>query len=176
MDLRENFTTLGGTEPHDSSWQCKKSHCCCCHGPLALLAMGDSGTSTVLTQYKSMRLRSLRKSERTTARGPSTTQEMNLSLLWGGQYTTSTKMGVVMVYDAFQTFGKKFINKTENYMPSGVLRFGLWLWEWTACRCKNIDLQICSEVIYCESEMAELVYMTKWRGNKPTFLSSAVWM
>ena len=50
--------TLGGTEPHHSSWQCKVSHRCCCHGPLAPLAMGDSGTSTVLTRYDSMRLRS----------------------------------------------------------------------------------------------------------------------
>ena len=58
-------TTLGGTEPHHSSWQCKESlHCC--HGSLASLSMGDSGTSTVLTRYESMRLRSLRQSERTT--------------------------------------------------------------------------------------------------------------
>ena len=35
-----------------------KSHRCC-HGPLALLAMGDFGTSTVLTRYDSMRLRSI---------------------------------------------------------------------------------------------------------------------
>ena len=43
-------TTLGGTEPHHSSWQCKESHLCC-HRPLAPLAMGYSGTSTVLTRY-----------------------------------------------------------------------------------------------------------------------------
>ena len=46
---QEKTTTLGGTEPHHSSWQCKKSHRCC-YGPLAPLAMGDSGTSTVLTR------------------------------------------------------------------------------------------------------------------------------
>ena len=62
-------TTLGGTESHHSSWQCQESHCCC-HGPLAPLAMGDSGTSTVLTRYDSMRLQSLSPSERTTARYP----------------------------------------------------------------------------------------------------------
>ncbi|KAJ4450046.1 hypothetical protein ANN_01453 [Periplaneta americana] len=45
-----------------------ESHRCGCHGPLALLAMADSGTSTVLTRYASMRLRSLRQSERTTVR------------------------------------------------------------------------------------------------------------
>ena len=49
-------TTLGGTEPHHSSWQCKESHRCCCHVPLSPLAMGDSGTSTILTRYESMRL------------------------------------------------------------------------------------------------------------------------
>ena len=45
-------------------------HPCCCHASLALLAMGDSGTSTVLTRYKSMRLRSLCQSERTNASDP----------------------------------------------------------------------------------------------------------
>ena len=51
---QEKTITLGGTEPHHSSWQCKESHHWC-HGPLAPLAMGDSGTSTVLTRYESMR-------------------------------------------------------------------------------------------------------------------------
>ena len=32
--------------------------------------MGDSGTSTVLTRYESMQLRSLRQTEKTTARDP----------------------------------------------------------------------------------------------------------
>ena len=36
----------------------------------AALTMGDSGTSTVLTSYVSMRLRFLRQSERTAARDP----------------------------------------------------------------------------------------------------------
>ena len=45
-------------------------HHCCCHRSLVLLAMGDSGTSTVLTQYEFMWLRSLRRSERTTTRDP----------------------------------------------------------------------------------------------------------
>ena len=66
---QKKTTTLGGTEPHHSSWQCKESHCCC-HEPLAPLAMGDSGTSTVLTRYESMRLRSHRQNEGTTARNP----------------------------------------------------------------------------------------------------------
>ena len=67
---RKREQLLGGIEPHHSSWQCKESHRCCCHGPLAPLAMGDSGTSTVLTRCESIRLRSLRQNERTTARGP----------------------------------------------------------------------------------------------------------
>ena len=67
---QEKTTTLGGTEPHHSSWQCKELHHCCCHGPLVPLAMGNSGTSTVLTQYESIQLRSLRQSETTTVRDP----------------------------------------------------------------------------------------------------------
>ena len=62
---QEKTTTLGGTEPHHSSWQCKESHSCC-HGSLAPLEMADSGVSSILTQYESMRLRSFRQSERTT--------------------------------------------------------------------------------------------------------------
>ena len=61
--------TLGGTESHYSSWQCKASHLCC-HGALALLAMGDSGTSTVLTRYESTWLWYLHHNERTTVRDP----------------------------------------------------------------------------------------------------------
>ena len=67
---QEKTTTPGGTESHHSSWQCQESHRCCCHGSLEPLAMGDSGTFTVLIRYESMRLRSLRQSKRTTARGP----------------------------------------------------------------------------------------------------------
>ena len=47
-----------------------RSHRCCCHGLLAPLAMGDSGTSTVVNRYEPMRLRSLRQSKRTIARDP----------------------------------------------------------------------------------------------------------
>ena len=65
----EKTTTLGGTEPHHSSWQCKESHHRC-HGPLAPLEMENSGTSTVLTRYEFMRLSSLHQSERATARDP----------------------------------------------------------------------------------------------------------
>ena len=62
--------TLRGTEPHYSSFQCKESHRCCCHGHLAPLTMGDSVTSILFTRYESMRLRSLRQIERTTVRNP----------------------------------------------------------------------------------------------------------
>ena len=64
---QEKTTTFGSPEPPHSSWQCKESHHCC-HRPLAPLAMGDTGTSTILTLYESMWLRSLRQSERTTMR------------------------------------------------------------------------------------------------------------
>ena len=56
---QEKTTTLVNTEPYHSSWQYKESNRYCCHGPLEPLAMGDSGTSTVLARYESMRLRSL---------------------------------------------------------------------------------------------------------------------
>ena len=67
---QEKMMTIYGTEPHHSSWQCKESHRCCCHGPLALLTMRDSGTSTILTRDESMWLRYLRQSETTTVRDP----------------------------------------------------------------------------------------------------------
>ena len=66
----EKTTILGGTELHHSSWQCKGSHLCCCHGPLAPLAMGDSGTSTVLTRCDYDMFTKVKQ-------GPSITQEMN---------------------------------------------------------------------------------------------------
>ena len=68
--VQEKTTTLGGTEPHHYSWKCKVSHRFCCHGHLAPPTMEDPGTSTLLTQYESMRLRSLRRSETTTERDP----------------------------------------------------------------------------------------------------------
>ena len=40
-------------------------------------------------------------------KGPSTTEEVNLSMLQGSQYRTSTKMDLLMVYNYFQTFGKR---------------------------------------------------------------------
>ena len=97
---QEKMTIFGGTEPHHSSRQCKESHRCCCNGLLAQLAMGDSGTSTVLTQWESMWLRFLCQRERTTARDPVQHKD--------GQYGTSTKMDTLMVYDTFWTFGKRW--------------------------------------------------------------------
>ena len=66
---QEKTMTLGGTEPLHSSGQRKESHRYC-HGLLMPLAMEDSGTSTVLTLYESLRLLSPRQSERTTAKDP----------------------------------------------------------------------------------------------------------
>ena len=65
--VQEETTKLDGTVPHHS-WKCKESYCCCCHGPLVLLAMGDSGTSILLTRYECIQLWSLFQNERTTAR------------------------------------------------------------------------------------------------------------
>ena len=36
-----------------------------------------------------------------------TTQDMNLSVIYSGQYGTSTNMDVLIVYDSFQAFCKK---------------------------------------------------------------------
>ena len=66
---QEKTTTLGGTESHHFSWQCKESHSCC-HGHLAPLTMGNSGTPTVLTRYEDMRFWCLRQSEITSAMDP----------------------------------------------------------------------------------------------------------
>ena len=67
---QEKIPPLGGTEPHHLSWQCKESHSCCCPRTLVPLAICDSGTSTVLTQYEFMRLQYLRQSKRNTVRDP----------------------------------------------------------------------------------------------------------
>ena len=48
-----------GYRTHYSPWQFKESHRCCFHGHPAPLAKGDSWTSTILTPYEPMRLRSL---------------------------------------------------------------------------------------------------------------------
>ena len=42
---------------------------------------------------------------KTHCEGPGTAQEISLSVLYGGQYGTLTKMDALAVYDAFQTFG-----------------------------------------------------------------------
>ena len=66
---QEKTTTLRGTVTHHSSWQCNESHRCCCHWPLAPLAIGDSRRSAVLTRYESMRLRFPRQSKKKRLRG-----------------------------------------------------------------------------------------------------------
>ena len=71
---------LAGTESYHSSWQCKESHRCC-QGPLAPLAMGNSGTSTVF-RYESCGYDLFAKVKKETrCEGLRTTQEMNLSVL-----------------------------------------------------------------------------------------------
>ncbi|KAJ4450833.1 hypothetical protein ANN_02264 [Periplaneta americana] len=68
LALRRKRRHLGVQNPiilHDNA----KSHTAAAVKDL-LLAMGDSGTSSVLTRYEFMRLRSFHQSERTTARDP----------------------------------------------------------------------------------------------------------
>ena len=76
------------------------------YGGRAYLVFIGSLAPPVSFHSESMWLRSLRQSERTTGRDPAQ-QKMILSVLQGGQYGTSTKMDALMVYDAFQTFGKR---------------------------------------------------------------------
>ena len=67
---QEKTTTLGGTKPQPFLIKCKESHRCRSHGTLGPLEMRDSGTSTILTRYVSMRLRSLRLRETSTSKDP----------------------------------------------------------------------------------------------------------
>ena len=97
----------GGVESHHSSWRCKESHSCCCHGPLAPLAMGDSGTSTILTWYEFMQLWSLCQSERSTTRDPIQPNTYTYPC-YRAINTEHKKMDALMVYDALQTFGKRW--------------------------------------------------------------------
>ena len=48
-----------------------------------------------------------RQSDRTTARDPVQHRRLNLSVQLGGQCGRSTKTDALMVYDAFQIFGKR---------------------------------------------------------------------
>ena len=75
---REKTTTLVGTEPYHSSWQCESHRCC--HRPLAPLAKGDSGISTVLTRWVHAITISSPK-WKNHCEEPGATQEMNLSIL-----------------------------------------------------------------------------------------------
>ena len=102
-------TTIGGTEPHHSSWQCKESHHCC-HGPLAPLAMGDSGTPTLLTRYGS-----LRQSERTTARDQVQHRRCSCPCYRAVNTGTSTKFVALMVYGAYWIFGKRWYVRGRLY-------------------------------------------------------------
>ena len=52
--------------------------------------------------------------------GPGTAQKMNLSMLYGGKYGTTTKMDALFVYDAFQTFGK-----SDTYFKKSLINAGI---------------------------------------------------
>ena len=115
---QEKTLTLGDTEPHHSSWQCKESHSGCCHEPLAPLAMGDSGTSTILTWYEAIQLWSLRQSERTTARDPVNTRDELIHAI-GQSIRILTKIYLLMVYDSFHNL-TKVINNGRNELSTVV--------------------------------------------------------
>ena len=75
-DFLERIVTMYKTWAHSYEPNLKmpiiwmEASCCCCHGPLMPLAIGDSETFTVLTRYESMLLWSLHQSEKTTERDP----------------------------------------------------------------------------------------------------------
>ena len=109
--LRE---TLDGTDFRHSSWQCKESYRCYCHGPLAPLAMRDSGASTVLTRYEFTRLRSLRQSEGTITRGPVQHKRWTCPCILVVQYGTSTMDALTV--RRFPNIWQKVINKGETIL------------------------------------------------------------
>ena len=90
---QKKMMTLGGTEPHHSSWQCKESHRCY-HGPLVPLAMGDSETTTILTRYETMWLRNHFAKVKEPLQGTQYNTRVELIHAQDGQYGTSTKMDI----------------------------------------------------------------------------------
>ena len=110
------MTTLGDTEPRHSSWQCKESHRCF-PGLRALLTMRDSGTSTVLTRHESMRLRSLRQSERTTERNPVQHKRCTFQC-YRAVNTDINKDGRADGVQRLPNIWKNVINKRGDYMEA----------------------------------------------------------
>ena len=75
--------------------------------------MGDSGTSTVLTRYESMRLRTLRQSERTTATDPVNTKA-ELILIIGWSLGSINKAGRADGVRHFPNIWRTMTNKGET--------------------------------------------------------------
>ena len=119
---QEKRTTLGGTEPHHSSGKCKESHRCYFQGPLTPLAVGDSWNihrSHLIWAHETTVSSSKWKNH---SKLSDTTQEINLSMLEGGQYGTQQKwMRWWCTNNAFQTFGNKYaIFHYYNRMPNRI--------------------------------------------------------
>ena len=138
---QEKTTTLGDTEPYHSMTM---------QGATPLLSRtscasgnGRSGTSIVLTRHESLLLRSLRQSERITASDPVQHERWTYPCC----RAVNSKLQEKWTRDGVRHLPNIWA-KGENYMPSDLVRFGLWLWERTACRCKNIDLRIWNEVVW----------------------------
>ena len=119
MTPLSSLTGLVGQVPKGrrrlSSRQCKESHRCCCHGPLAPLTMGDSGTSTVLTRYETMPLQSLRQSERTTARDRYNTRDKPIRAI-GRSIRNINKDGRTDGVRRLPNIWQKIINKGDDYI------------------------------------------------------------
>ena len=79
--IQEKTTILGGTETYHSSWQCKESHPCCCHG--SLFAAGN-GRFWNIHRTHPIWVHAITISSpkwKNHCEGPGTAQEMNLSVL-----------------------------------------------------------------------------------------------
>ena len=143
-------TILGGTETHRSSWQRKESHRCCCHGPLEPLTMENSGTSPVLIRYDSMRLLSLRQSERTTARAwDNTRDELIRAMVWS--ILNINKDGRAGGARRLPNIWQKMINKGETILK--------------VYKCCTPVNKAMSEVSFCHNFSPNSCIQSKFEGQ-----------
>ena len=152
----QDKTTTLGTELHHSSWQCKEWHRCC-HGPLELLVMGDSGTATVLTRYESMRLRSLLQIERTTARDPVQHKRWTY-LCYRAANTVHQQRGCAHGVRRLPNIWQKVINKGGRLHPRYINVVRLWIKPYQKYRAAAIIL-LSNPCIYERNENAFSCYV-----------------
>ena len=110
---RRDRNLMDSWEDDDTSWYRTPSFFMIMQGvtpPLSWTSCtaGNSETFTVLNRYESKRLVSLRQSERTTVRDLVQQKKWIYPCYRAVNMELSTKMAALMVYDALQTFGKRW--------------------------------------------------------------------